>query len=232
MDGEAHIDDPEASAPGVNRQTPSDASIALLAEFEFIREGMRQDQRERLAFLGFALAASRAILGLLAHPSSRPITSGQAFILIGVALAIVVVAEVMTIRATAGVASAGHYLRVFIERDEPGLNFQRRRVEFSKELGEGNRALPRTLIRSSILASSGLAVAYGVLSAGLVIAWFTVDLSTARDWRSFVLIAMACMGGGLAGLLWWTGHHAAGYAARAWEAVRESEQKGRDARTG
>jgi len=37
----------------------------LLAEFEFLREGMRQDQRERLAFLGFALAASSTVLGLL-----------------------------------------------------------------------------------------------------------------------------------------------------------------------
>jgi hypothetical protein len=221
--------DGSQSAPdglGADIGTPSDASASLLAEFEFLREGMRQDQRERLAFLGFALAASSAVLGLLAHQSSHPIGSGQALILVGIALTIVIVAEIMTIRATAGVASAGHYLRVFVEPSTLGLRFQGRLVEFYKTLGDGSRALPRAVIRSSIHASSGLAVAYAVLSAGLVVAWFTVDVSTTRGWRSSVPIALACVAVLLAGLLWWTGHRAAGHLGRAWEAVRDAEQRG------
>lgn len=48
---------------------------AYLAEYEFVREGVRQDQRERLAFLGFALAAGGLILGLLMRsPQGRSAT--------------------------------------------------------------------------------------------------------------------------------------------------------------
>jgi hypothetical protein len=159
-------------------------------------------------------------------------TSAEALILISVALAIVIVAEVMTIRATTGVASAGHYLRVFIEPRAPGLNFQGRNVKFSQRLGEGSWALPRALIRSSIHASSGLAVAYAVLSAGLVVVWFTIDLSTARDWHSSVPIALGLVSGLLAGQLWWTGHYAAGYLARAWQAVSDAEPRDSTPATG
>src|SRR4051794_14623153 len=89
-----------------------------LAEFEFIREGMRQDQRERLAFLGFALAAGGAVLGLLVRPDKTP-SSGAALFLIGIVAAITIVAEILTIRATIGVASGGAYLREFIEPHVP-----------------------------------------------------------------------------------------------------------------
>jgi hypothetical protein len=40
-----------------------DAIRGYLAEFDFIREGMRQDQRERQGFLGFASAQGPLLTG-------------------------------------------------------------------------------------------------------------------------------------------------------------------------
>jgi len=42
-----------------------DLEAGYLAEFDFVRERMRQDQRERQGFLGFTLAAAGLVLGLL-----------------------------------------------------------------------------------------------------------------------------------------------------------------------
>lgn len=80
--------------------TPSKEHLAAyLAEFEFIREGLRQDQRERQVFLGFALTAGGIVLGLLVRPGSNP-SAGQALFLIGIVGAITVVAEILTSRSS------------------------------------------------------------------------------------------------------------------------------------
>jgi len=195
----------------------------LLAEFAFITGGMRQDQRERLAVLGFALAASSAVLGLLVR-QTKPPSSAQGFILIGIALAITLVAELMTIRATIGVASGGHYLRLFIESEIPELRFQTRRPRFLAALGaQTTKRLPRSLIRSSVHAASAFAIAYGVLTVGLLIAWFSVDLSTARGlWKTILLVGGGCVNIGLAAQLWWwAANSGARYLKRAWEEVAE-----------
>lgn len=42
-----------------------DTTAGYLAEYAFITEGIRLNQRERQAFLAFSLAASGLILGLL-----------------------------------------------------------------------------------------------------------------------------------------------------------------------
>jgi hypothetical protein len=79
-------------------------AAGYLAEFDFIREGMRQDQRERQGFLGFALAASGLVLGLLMRSTpSRSAT--EACFLVGLAAVVILVAERLTIRASQGVAS-------------------------------------------------------------------------------------------------------------------------------
>lgn len=197
----------------------------LLAEFEFIREGMRQDQRERLVFLGFVVAASSAILGLLARDARDLHSSNQAFVLVGIALSIVIVAELLTIRATVGVASAGHYLREFIEPRTAELRFQTRNPLFLDRLrGGSTRPFGRGLMRASVSASSGLAVAYGALTLVLLIAWFTVDLSTSRGiWRSAALVAAACVSASLIGQLWWTAKQGARHVGDAWRAVKTDE---------
>lgn len=194
----------------------------LLAEFAFITDGMRQDQRERLAVLGFALAASSAVLGLLVRQTTKPPSSTQGFILLGIAVAITLVAELMTIRATIGVASGGHYLRLFIESEVPELRFQTRRPHFLAALGaQTAKRLPRSLLRSSVHAASGFAIAYGVLTVGLEIAWFSVDLSTTRGlWQSILLVGAGCVNVGLAAQLWWwAANSGAHYLRRAWENV-------------
>jgi hypothetical protein len=104
-----------------------------LAEFDFIREGMRQDQRERQGFLGFALAASGLVLGLLMR--STPARSAtQACFLVGLAAVVTLVAERLTIRASQGVASAGCYLRVFVEPHTDGLEYQGRNQAFVRKM--------------------------------------------------------------------------------------------------
>jgi hypothetical protein len=120
---------------------------------------MRQDQRERLAFLGFALAASSAVLGLLARDPEHLPSSSQAFVLIGIALSIAIVAEVLTVRATTGVASAGHYLRKFVEPNTSGrLQFQTRNRQFLERLREGNLEgrSPKRLVKNSPSGLGGL----------------------------------------------------------------------------
>lgn len=208
-------------------QQPSDE---LLAEFEFVREGMRQDQRERLVFLGFVLAASSAILGLLARDAKHLPSSSQAFVLIGIALSITIVAEILTIRATIGVASAGHYLRMFVEPNAPGLAFQTRNPQFFDQLREGSKnKLQGLLMRASVSGSWGLAVAYGMLTAGLVGAWFTLDLSTSRGfWHSAVVAVAACVSAGLTWGLWWMASHGAGHVGDAWSAVKDDDESSSD----
>ncbi len=220
----------ETTVAAVDRDTAKRDHLRgeyLLAEFAFITDGMRQDQRERVAVLGFALAASSAVLGLLVHQTTKPPSSAQGFILLGIALAITLVAELMTIRATIGVASGGHYLRLFIESEVVELRFQTRRPHFLAALGaQSTKRLPRSLLRSSVHAASGFAIAYGVLTVGLVIAWFSVDLSTARDlWQSVLVVGAGCVNVGLAGQLWWwTAHSGARYLRRAWDKVAEESQ--------
>lgn len=205
----------------------------VLAEFEFLREGMRQDQRERLVFLGFALAASSTVLGLIAHNSAHPLSSSQAFVLVVIALSIAVVAEVLTIRATTGVASAGHYLREFIEPNTSGgLQFQTRNRQFLDRLQEGNpgerrpKRLVRFVMRASVSGSWGLAVAYVILTAGLLAAWFIADISGSRwGWRGGTVVFGASVSFGMTWLLWWTAKHGAQHVGDAWRAVNQASKK-------
>jgi hypothetical protein len=152
----------------------------LLAEFEFIREGLRQDQRERQVFLGFALAASGTVLGLLVRPGTVP-SPNQVLVFVLIAGAVTIVAEVLTIRATLGVASAGVYLRIFVEPYVDGLAFQSRNRRFLDNMD------------SRISASWGFAVAYLMLSFALALAWFSVHLSSPRGvWQSGIGACRPC----------------------------------------
>jgi hypothetical protein len=211
-------------SPGDQEEGNSRPTEALLAEFAFITDGIRQDQRERLAILGFTLAANSAILGLLAHQATNRLSASQALILLGIALAIIFVADVMTIRATIGVASAGHYLRLFVEPKVPGLYFQTRHPRFLEALRWQGRFVPGTFIRSSVHTASGLAVAYGVLAAGLVGTWFSVDVSTHHEsWQDAIVIVAGCVNFTLAAGLWWTAHKGARRIGQAWEDVAKEK---------
>ncbi len=132
-----------------------------------------------------------------------------------IAAGITIVAEVLTLRATFGVASAGIYLRIFIEPHVPGLNFQTRNRRFVKH------------VDGRIHASWGFAVAYLTLSAGIAIAWFTIHLSGARGFvRSALVIAAVGVSAYLTVLLPWVSRRGWKRLERAWKAVAEEEWSG------
>jgi hypothetical protein len=183
----------------------------LLAEFEFMREGLRQDQRERQVFLGFALAASGTLLGLLVRPATFP-SANQALIFVVIAAAVTIVAEVLTMRATLGVASAGVYLRIFVEPYVDGLAFQGRNRRFLENMD------------SRISASWGFAIAYLMLTFALALTWFSAHLSSPRGvWQSAIVLLAAVVSLGFTVTLWWTSRYGWHRVERAWEAVAAAE---------
>src|SRR4051794_8767068 len=87
-----------------------DDTTGYRAEWEFIREGMRQDQRERHGFLAFTLAANGVILGLLMKSDEPKHLAKEACFLVGYAAIVTLAAEHLTMRASQGVATAGAYI--------------------------------------------------------------------------------------------------------------------------
>jgi hypothetical protein len=188
-----------------------EAQVGYLAEFDFIREGMRQDQRERQAFLGFSLAASGVILGLLMRASPAR-TPTQACFLVGLAAIVTIVAEELTIRASQGVASAGAYLRVFVEPHVTGLLYQ----------GRNARYLAKAHGRTS--ASRGFGIAYGALSAAFVLAWFAAPVNGGRElWQTSVVSLLGLYGALRAGGLIRASYCGWPRVNEAWRAVAAEE---------
>jgi hypothetical protein len=146
---------------------PKDPDPGYLAEYDFIREGMRQDQRERQGFLGFTLAASGLVLGLLMD-SGQQRSPGEACFLVGLVALVALVAEQLTIRASQGVATAGSYLRVFIEPYVGGLEYQGRNLRFE--------------MKGRVSSSRGFAYAYSAVTIAFVSAWFAAPI----DGRTFL----------------------------------------------
>lgn len=193
-----------------------ESAAAYLAEYDFIREGMRQDQRERQGFLGFALAASGLILGLLMR-SSPPRSATQACFLVGLAAGVTLVAERLTIRASEGVASAGAYMRLFLEPRVEGLAFQRRNPLYLKQ------------IKGTASASRGFGYAYLALTAAFVLAWLAAPLHDHRQWwQTSVVVLFALASLIQAGRLIWTSLYGWRTVNAAWRAVKEAEQATED----
>lgn len=189
---------------------------AHLAEYEFVREGIRQDQRQRLAFLGFALAACGVILGLLMRsPQGRSAT--QVCFLVALAAIIVLVAERLTIRASNGVLSGGTYIRLFIEPEVRGLRYQRRYAAFVDHL-DGSAGLAR-----------GIGFAYLALTVAFASAWAAAPIGH-ECWQTSVVAGLGLFS------LWQSVSLAFGKkrergVVAAWEQVRASERQA-DAGTG
>jgi hypothetical protein len=189
----------------------TDSVVGYLAEYDFIREGMRQDQRERQGFLGFALAASGLILGLLMR-SSPPRSPTEACFLVGLTAGVTLVAERLTIRASQGVASGGAYMHLFIEPHVEGLAFQRR-----------NRRFLHTL-RGSTSASRGFAFAYFGLTIAFVLAWLAAPVHGGREaWQTGVVGLLATVSLLQAARLLWTSLRGWGKVDDAWQEIYEAE---------
>jgi hypothetical protein len=189
---------------------PTDPAPGYALEFEFIHEGMRQDQRERHGFLGFTLAANGLILGLLMR-STPARTTKEACFLLALAAVVTIVAELLTIRASQGVATAGAYLRVFIEPHVDGLGYQRRNEDFD--------------MKGRVSSSRGFGSAYLLVSVGAGFAWFEAPVTGGRTfWETAIIVGLSTTSVLLAGWLLWASVRGWGKVDDAWTKVDDSER--------
>jgi hypothetical protein len=153
-----------------------DSTAGYLAEYAFLAEGLRHNQRERHGFLAFSLAASGLILGLLMRSTpSRSAT--EACFLVGLAAGVTLVAERMTIRSSHGIGNAAAYLRLFVEPHVEGLDFQRRDALFKRKEG------------GAPSASRSFAYAYFALTAAFLLAWFAAPAHGGKQWWQTGIVA-------------------------------------------
>lgn len=180
-----------------------------LAELAFLQEGLRQNQRERQVFLGFAITATATLLGLLLHGHPDPSRS-ESFILVALTGLIIVVAEFLTIRSTIGVRSGAAYIRLFIEPHIPGTGYETRLATFAKKS-------PRLTG-----AALGLGVAYAALASAPPYAWFEIaQHRTATLTAIVLLIAVAALALALDLVFGWLS--ASDKATTTWEAIAAAE---------
>jgi hypothetical protein len=158
-------------------QSSTDSVAGYLAEYSFLGEGIRQMQRERHKFLAFSLAASGLILSLLMR-STPPRSPTETCFLVGLAAGVTLIAERMTIRASYSIAVDAAYLRLFVEPQVDGLDFQRR------------LASPLRTMKGVASTSHSFALAYTALTAAFVLAWFAAPIDGARQWWQTVLIGI------------------------------------------
>jgi hypothetical protein len=161
-------------------ESQKDTIAGYLAEYAFITQGIRINQRERHGFLAFSLAASGLILGILMR-SRPPLVATEVCFLVGLAAGMTLIAERMTIRASHAVALAAAYLRYFIEPHVEGLSFQGR---FTSPLRQGWGVAS---------ASHSFAMAYAGLTAAFVLAWLAAPVEDGRQWWQTVLIGILSM---------------------------------------
>jgi hypothetical protein len=194
--------------------TSSDSSSAgYLAEYAFVGDGIRHAQRERHGFLGFSLAATGLILGLLMR-STPPRSSTEACFLIGIVGAVILVAERMTIRASQAVARLTSYLRFFIEPRVEGLGYCSRLVLFTRTVG-GASSAPHSF-----------AFAYLALTLALTLSWLAAPVHGPRQWWQTLLIsALATASAVQVGQLYRVGLFGWKNADQAWRDLLEQEQQ-------
>jgi hypothetical protein len=136
----------------------------LHAEWRDARDGIRHAQRERQAFLGFAIAAQASLLGLLIHSTTKLSASGN-FLIVGLACAALIGAEWLTIRSTLGILTTASYIRLFLEPQMPGVRYEGR-----------IRSVPVNRRPRLSGGTLGLGVVYLTLTAAPPLAWFSVAL--------------------------------------------------------
>jgi hypothetical protein len=199
-------------------ESPKDLA-GYLAEYNYIRETMRQDQRERQGFLAFSLAASGLILGLLMR-STPPRSATEVCFLVGMAAGVLLVAEQMTLRAAHAISSGGTYIGLFIEPHVEGLDFQRRYPLFVERA------------KGSTSASRSFAFAYCTLTTAFILAWLAAPVHDERQWWQTVLVATL----GIASLtqvwklMWirrygWKSTFTSPDTTSAWSDIRDQEQQ-------
>jgi hypothetical protein len=159
----------------------------LHAEWRDARDGIRHGQRERQAFLGFAIASQASLLGLLIHSTSKLSGSGN-FLVVGLACASLLGAEWLTIRSTIGILTTASYIRLMLEPQIPGIEYEGRLK--SVPVNRRPRLSGGTL---------GLGVIYLALTATPQLAWFSV--ASRRGWLATSLIVLLTIAGSALALM-------------------------------
>lgn len=189
----------------------SDPVAGYLAEFDFVREGMRRHQAERHGFLGFALAANGLVLGLLMG-GDFAYTASTACFLLCLGLGATLIAERMTIHASLGIASAAAYIRLFIEPNVKGLEFQGRKPGHIKRIGNVGSA------------SRAFGLAYVVLTAAAALAWPTAPVSDGRElWQTGLVAVTASVSVGQVAQLLSPRLRRISTLERGWHVIRDAE---------
>lgn len=155
-----------------------DELTGLQSELDFLREGIRQSQRERYIFLGFAIASAGTALGLLVG-TDRELDAGENFFLTALPGLILIATALLTIRSTIGITSASAYIRTFLEPRLPGMNYETRLAKFTPHAPY------------STGAALGLGIAYVGLTAAVPFTYFgLVDKRTCVGSVAIILITM------------------------------------------
>lgn len=148
-----------------------------MAELTFLQQGIRQVQVQREVFLGFAVTASIALIGLFAHTK---FTSHNApAMLAAILLIAIIAAQVLTIRNTWDVIFTATYIRLFIESKVEALNYQTDLLKY--ESGGGAAAI---IVGSRF----GYAITYGLLSLAPLCAYAT--LATRQTTLGYAMVCI------------------------------------------
>jgi hypothetical protein len=156
----------------------SEPSDGVLQEYERLCNDFLQYKRDRLFVLGFTFTAAGAVIGIVAQervPEQTSITTASLSLIVGLlsfSLLVVLAALVLTARYTEAIERLASYMRVFIEPEVRGLNWETRLRSYrTLKSGRRYRLLTRT--------DRSVAVYYFVLNAGLA----TLVVPTGA-WRS------------------------------------------------
>ncbi len=170
-----------------------------MAELAFVQDGLRHNQRERQAFLAFAIAATVGVFGLLLR-GARPLSPTQSLVLIAALAIAIIAAEILTIHGTRGVISASAYIELFLEHQIPGTAFQRRQRRFDKLYADDRERRIRSFLRrdrdpqpsrARVGAAFGFSIAYCLLATSPIVAWWLgVNDHGPAGWLASVFFAL------------------------------------------
>jgi hypothetical protein len=131
--------------------------------------------------------------------------------LVGLVALVTLVAEQLTIRASQGVATAGAYMRVFIEPHVEGLEYQRRNVEFE--------------MKGRVSSSRGFAYAYSAVTAAFVLAWFAAPVDGRTRWQTGLILLGALASAYQVGRLLSASRRPQSNIDEAWETMLDEENR-------
>ena len=106
----------------------------LLEEYRQLKQEIFNAQAIRYTILGFTVAATGTILGLIAKELASPeATRTFAAVFVSFGLGLLIAAQLLTIHFSHWIIIAARYIREFIERRVPGIQWETRMLRLRKE---------------------------------------------------------------------------------------------------